>query len=107
MRMLLALAPALTTFAVVWLIQDWLNALLNSLPITKGEFAGVSDLVVTLAALPFIILINILTIPGALVVTVLEPVCGCGVAAAAPVLIALAILCGLAGGGLWLHRRHD
>ena len=105
--MLLALAPALTTFAVVWLIQDWINALLNSLPITKGEFAGALDLVVTLAALPFILLVNILTIPGALAVTILEPDCGCGVATTAPVLIILAILCGLAGGGLWLHRRHD
>ena len=103
----MALASALTTFAAVWLIQDWINALLNSLPITKGEFAGASELVVTLAAIPFIILVNILAIPGALVVAVLEPICGCGVVAAAPVLIALAILCGLGGGGLWFHRRRN
>ncbi len=105
MRVLLALTAALTTFAVVWLIQDWINAVLNKLPITLGEFANVTELVVTLAALPITLLFNILVAPGALVVAALEPLCGCGTAVAGPVLIALAVLCGLTSGGLWLSRR--
>ena len=44
-----------------------------------------------------------LSLPGALVVAVLEPFCG--VAVAAPVLVALAVLCGFTSGGLWLYRR--
>lgn len=106
MRVLLALAAALTTFAVAWLTEDWFNALLNELPLTKGP-AGLTEVLVTLAALPFILLFNLLVLPGTLVVDVLEPLCGCGRTAAAPVLIALAVTCGLTSGGLWLHRRHS
>ena len=104
MRVLLALAAALTTFAAAWLTQDWFNAILNKLPLTKGP-AGLTEVLVTLAALPFILLFNMLALPGALVVAVLDPLCGCGLAVAAPVLIALAVLCGLAGGGLWFYRN--
>ena len=104
LRVLLALAAALTTFAAAWLTQDWFNAILNKLPLTKGP-AGLTEVLVTLAALPFILLFNMLALPGALVVTVLDPLCGCGLAVAAPVLIALAVLCGLAGGGLWFYRN--
>ena len=104
LRVLLALAAALTTFAVAWLTQDWFNAILNKLPLTKGP-AGLTEVLVTLAALPVILLFNMLALPGALVVTVLDPLCGCGLAVAAPVLIALAVLCGLAGGGLWFYRN--
>ena len=64
-----------------------------------------TDLIVTLAAFPFILLFNMLSLPGALVVAVLEPLCGCGIAVATPVLMALAVLCGLTSGGLWLYRR--
>ena len=104
MRVLLALAAALTTFAAAWLTQDWFNAILNKLPLTKGP-AGLTELLVTLAALPFILLFNMLALPGALVVAVLDPLCGCGLAVAAPVLIALAVLCGLASGGLRFYRN--
>ena len=104
LRVLLALSATLTTFAVVWLAQDWFNAILNKLPLTLGQPAGVAALLITLAALPFILLFNLLVLPGALVVFVLDPVCGCGIAVAAPVLIALAVLCGLAGGGLRFYR---
>lgn len=62
-------------------------------------------MIVTLAAFLFILLFNMLALPGALVVAVLEPLSGCGIAFAAPVLMALAMLCGLASGGLWLYRR--
>jgi len=104
-RVLLALAAALTTFAVAWLIQDWFNTILSKLPLTLGGPATVTDLLVTLAAFPFILLFNMLSLPGALVVAELEPLCGCGIAVAAPVLVALAVLCGRTSGGLWLYRR--
>ena len=67
--------------------------------------AGLTEVLFTFAALPFILLFNMLVLPGALVVAVLDPLCGCGLAVAAPVLIALAVLCGLAGGGLWFYRN--
>lgn len=105
MRVLLALAAALTTFAVAWLTQDWFNTILNKLPLTLGGPARLTELIVTLAAFPFILLFNILSLPGALVVAALEPLCGCGITVAAPVLMALAVLCVLTGGGLWLYRR--
>ena len=105
LQVLLALAVALTTFVIVWLIQDSITAILNKLPITLGEFANIPELLVTLAALPFILLFNMLALPGALVVSVSEPLCGCGTAVAAPILIALATLSGLTSGGLWLYRR--
>ena len=104
MRVLFSLAAALTTSAVFWLIRDWLNAILNNLPLTKGQPAGVTEWLITLAAFPFILLFNMLAIPGALVTAVLEPVCGCGLALAAPLLIALALLCGLVGGVLRFCR---
>ena len=66
-----------------------------------------TDLLVTLAAFPFILLFNMLALPGAHVVAVLEHLCGCGIAVAAPVFVALAVLCGLTSGGLWLHRRRS
>ena len=94
MRVLLALAVALTTFAVAWLIQDWINAILNQLPITFGEPDSVTQGIITLVALPFILLFNMLWLPGALV-------------GGAPVLIALAVLCGLTSGGLWIYRRRQ
>ena len=103
MRVLFALAAALTTFAVAWLTQDWFNTILNKLPLSVGP-AGLTELLVTLAALPFILLVNILALPGSLVAAVLDPLCDCGVAVAAPVLIALAVICGLTGGGLWFYR---
>ena len=106
MRVLLALAAALTMFAAAWLTQDWFNALLDKLPLTVGP-AGLTEMLVTLVALPFILLFNVLILPGALVVAVLEPLCGCGLAVTGPVLIALAMLCGLTSGGLWLHRRRS
>ena len=106
LRVLLALAIALTVFAVAWLTQDWINAILNQLPLTKGP-AGLTETLFTFAALPFILLFNILVAPGALVVAVLEPFCGCGSAVAGPVLIASAMLCGLTSGGLWLYHRHS
>ena len=106
MRVLLALTIALTIFAVVWLTQDWFNALLNQLPLTKGP-AGLTETLFTFAALPFILLFNILGTPGALVVAALEPLCGCGTAVAGPVLIALAALCGLTSGGLWTYRHRQ
>lgn len=105
MRVLLALAAALTAFAVAWLTQDWFNTILNKLLLTLGGPARVTDLIVTLAAFPFILLFNMLSLPGALIVAVLEPLCGCGIAVAAPVLMALAMLCGLTSGGLWIYRR--
>ncbi len=46
----------------------------------------------------------ILALPGALAAAVLDPLCDCGVAVAAPVLIALAVICGLTGGDLWFYR---
>ena len=64
-----------------------------------------TDLLATLASLPFILLFNMLSLPGALVVAELEPFCGCGIAVAAPVFVALAVLCGPTSGGLWLYRR--
>ena len=64
-----------------------------------------TDLLIILAAFPFILLFNILALPGAHVVAVLERLCGCGIVVAAPVLVALAVLCGLTSGGLWLYRR--
>ena len=105
MRVLLALAAALTVTAVVWLVQDWINAALDKLPITFAESPSVTEVLGTLAAIPIILLFNMLVLPGALVVAVLDPLCGCGLAVAAPVLIALAVLCGLAGGGLWFYRN--
>jgi len=65
----------------------------------------VTDLLATWAAFPFIFLFNMLSLPGAIVVAVFEPFCGCGIAVTAPVLVALALLCGLTIGGLWLYRR--
>ena len=47
MRVLLALAAALTTFAVAWLTQDWFNTILSKLPLTLGGPARVADLLVT------------------------------------------------------------
>ena len=58
-----------------------------------------------LAASPFILLFNMLPLPGALAVAVLEPFCGCAIVVAAPVFVALAVLCGLTSGDLWLYRR--
>ncbi len=46
-RVLLALAAALTTFAVAWLTQDWFNTILSKLPLTLGGPARVTDLLVT------------------------------------------------------------
>ena len=106
MRVLLALTIALTIFAVVWLAQDWFNALLNSSPITF-EPDSVALGIVTWALIPIILLFNMLALPGVLVVAVLEPLCGCGHAVAGPVLIASAMLCGLTSGGLWLYRRRS
>ena len=94
MRVLLPLAAALTVTAVVWLVQDWINAALNKLPITFAESPSVTEVLGTLAAIPIILLFNILALPGALV-------------GGAPVLIALAVLCGLTGGGLWLYRSRS
>ena len=105
MRVLLALAIALTIFAVAWLTQDWFNALLNSQPLTF-ESGSVALGIATWALIPIILLFNLLWLPGGLVVAVLEPLCGCGHAVAGPVLIALAVLCGLTSGGLWLSYRH-
>ncbi|MYH60551.1 MAG: hypothetical protein F4148_01860 [Caldilineaceae bacterium SB0675_bin_29] len=105
MRVLLALAAVLTTFADAWLTQDWFDTTLSRLPLTLGEPARVTDLLVTLAAFPFILLFDMLSLPGALVVAVFEPFCGCGIAVAAPVFVALAVRCDLTSGGLWLYRR--
>ena len=85
---------ALTVFAVVWLSGDWFNSVLNNLPLTKGLEADLTGWLVTLAAIPFILLVNLLALPGALV-------------GGAPVLIALAVICGLMSGGLWLYRRRQ
>lgn len=91
--------------AVAWLTQDWFNTILNKLPLTPGGLVRVTDFLVTLAAFPFILLFNMLALPGAHAVAVLEPFCGCGIAVATPILVALAVLCGLTRGGLWLYRR--
>lgn len=107
MRFLLALAAALITLAVAWLAQDWFNAILDQLPLTVRGPAAATDLLVTVAALPFILLFNVLALPGTLVVAVLDPFCGCGIAVAAPFLIALAALCGLTSGGLWMDRHRS
>ena len=106
MRVLLALTIALTIFAVAWLTQDWINALLNSQPLTL-ESGSVALGIITWIAIPIILLLNMLWLPGGLVVAVLEPLCGCGSAVAGPVLIALAMLCGLTSGGMWLYHRHQ
>lgn len=107
MRVLLALTAALITFAVAWLAQDWFNAILDQLPLTLGGPATATELLVTVAALPFILLFNILALPGALVVAVPDPFCGCGNAVAAPFLMALAALCSLTSGGLWIYRHRS
>ena len=57
-----------------------------------------------LAAFPFILLFNMLSLPGALAVAVFEPFCGCAIVVATPVFVALAVLCGLTSGDLWLYR---
>ena len=105
MKVLFALAIALTIFAVAWLTQGWFNAFLDSPPITF-ESGSVALGIATWVLIPIILLFNILVAPGALVVAVLEPLCGCGTAVTGPVLIALAVLCGLTSGGLWLSRRY-
>lgn len=105
MRILLALTAALIAFAVAWLTLDWYKATLDQLPLTIGGPASVTDVLVTVAALPFSLLFNILALPGALVVAVLDPFCGCGIAVAAPFLMALAALCRLTSGGLWIYRH--
>lgn len=76
------------------------QAALNARRVCQGD-----GLARYLGGVPFILLFNTLSLPGALVVAVLEPFCGCGVAVAAPVLVALAVLCGFTSGGLWLYRR--
>ena len=106
MRVLLALTIALTIFAVAWLTQDWFNDLLNSQPFTL-EPGSVALGIVTWVSIPIILLLNMLWLPGGLVIAVLEPLCGCGTAVAGPVLIASAVLCGLTSGGLWLYRRRN
>ena len=107
MKVLFALTAALITFAVAWLTQDWFNAIQDQLPLTLGGPATATDLLVTLAALPFILLFNVLALPGALVVAVLDPFCGCGIAVAAAFFIALAALCGLTSGGLWRYHHRS
>ena len=75
MGALLALATTLMTFAVVWLTQDWFNALLNELPLTHGGPASAAEMLVTLAMWPFILLFNLLAIPGVLVAAAFKPLC--------------------------------
>ena len=105
LKVLLAPAIALTIIAVAWFTLDWLNAFLDSPPVTL-ESGSVALGITTWVLIPIIVLFNILAAPAALVVAVLEPICGCGTAVTGPVLIALAVLCGLTSGGLWLSRRH-
>ena len=95
MRVLLILAVALTMSAVCWLITDWLNSALNLLPISLGPPDSFIEGVLSWLAVPIIILANIIGLiglPGQFV--------------GAPVLIGLAVFCGLAGGGLrFYHSR--
>ena len=69
--LLLAVSVSLAVSAFVWIIQDWINAILNELPITVGEFSNAVDAVVTALAIPVIILFNLLILPAFL----LEGVC--------------------------------
>ncbi|MXX24002.1 MAG: hypothetical protein F4Z82_00945 [Caldilineaceae bacterium SB0668_bin_21] len=104
MRVLLALAAALTTFAVAWLTQDWFNTILSKLPLTLGGPARVTDM-----SSPWRRSFHPLVQHPR---TTLRPhggraraLCGCGIAVAAQVLVVLAVLCGRTSGGLWIYRR--
>ena len=95
MKILLGLAVTLTVSAGFWLIQEWLNDAMNLLPITLGPPDNFIEGVLSWLAVPIIILANIIGLiglPGQFV--------------GAPVLIGLAVFCGLAGGGLrFYHSR--
>ena len=95
MRVLLILAVALTMSAGCWLITDWLNSSLNLLPISLGPPYSFIEGLLSWLGIPIIILVNIIALPGL-------P----GQFVGAPVLIGLAALCGLAGGGLRLYHSH-
>ncbi len=86
-----ALAALLAVSTAFWVFEDQINDALGRLPLTSPseEPSSVKDLVVSLASAGIIVLANLFWLPGALVGTW--------------VLAALAGLCALAAGYLYLR----
>ena len=64
---LLAGAAILQICAAAWLFEDEINDALNTLPVTKGEISGVTELFANIVGWGIILGANLLWLPGAIV----------------------------------------